>query len=197
MKKLLLIAALFLTIGTLQAQNFAFGPRAGISQTKISLKKGNFTPGDAETGYHIGLFARLGGGGLYVQPEVLYTQTSGSFVFNGPSPGNNSSFSADFNRLDIPVMVGFKLFKILRVQAGPIASIDINSEIKDTFDVIQEVDFKSSTLGYQAGIGVDIGNLYLDAKYEGGLGSITDNIGMFETDQRINQWVFSLGFKLF
>ncbi|MDN3203086.1 porin family protein [Algoriphagus sediminis] len=197
MKKLLVIALLMLSGGILQAQNFAFGPRAGLSQTKISLEKGNFTPGDAEVGYHVGVFARLGGAGLYVQPEILYTQTSGTFIFNGPTPGGNSSFNAEFNRLDIPVMVGFKLFKILRLQAGPIASIDINSKLKDAVNVVQEIDFKSSTLGYQAGIGVDVGNLYLDAKYEGGLSSVTDNIGDFETDQRINQWVFSVGFKLF
>lgn len=196
MKNLLILSILLLSFGSLQAQNFAFGPRVGISQTKLSLKNGNFIPGDSDVGYHVGIFARFGGAGIYVQPEVLYTQTSGTFTFNGPTPGGNK-FQAEFNRLDIPVMVGLKLFKFLRIQAGPIASIDIDSKLKDSISTIEEVDFKKATLGYQAGLGVDIGNLYLDAKYEGGLGSITDNVGDFQTDQRLSQWVFSLGFKLF
>lgn len=197
MKQFLILSLFVLSIGVASAQNFAIGPRAGISQTKLSLEKGNFTPGDAEVGYHLGLFARFGGAGFYVQPEFLYSQTSGTFTFDGPTPGGNSKFTAEFNRLDIPVMVGFKLFKLLRIQAGPIASIDINSELKDAVSVVEEVDFKQASIGYQAGIGLDIGNLYLDAKYEGGLGAITENIGEFQTDQRINQWVFSVGFKLF
>lgn len=81
--------------------------------------------------------------------------------------------------------------------AGPIASFNINSEIKDAIETVDDVEFKKSTLGYQAGLGVDIGNLSVDAKYEGGLSSVTDNIGTFETDNRINQWVLSVGFKIF
>ncbi|MHA7130994.1 porin family protein [Algoriphagus namhaensis] len=202
MKKLVVLL-LFLAglVQTSYAQNFAFGPRLGISQTKLSFEKGNFIPQDAEVGYHLGVFARIGGAGLYVQPELLYTQTSGSFVINqpaGPSPGGSPTvFEAEFNRLDIPVMVGVKLFKLLRIQAGPIASIDVNSDLKSSFNTINEVDFKTASLGYQAGIGLDIGNFYLDAKYEGGLDSVTEDIAGFETDQRVNQWVFSLGIKLF
>lgn len=188
---------MFLWFGAANAQNFAFGPRVGISQTQLSLKSGNFIPGDAEVGYHVGIFARIGGGGIYVQPEVLYAQTSGTFTFSGPTPGGGSEFKADFNRLDIPIMVGFKLFKILRIQAGPIASIDIDSKLRDAIETVEEVEYKSSTLGYQAGVGLDIGNLYLDAKYESSLSAITENIGTFQTDQRVSQFVFSLGFKLF
>ncbi len=196
-KPLFILGFLALSATSVSAQGFAFGPRAGFSQTKLSLKKGNFIPGDAEVGFHVGAFARFGAAGLYVQPELLYTQTSGTFSFDGPSAGGNASYAADFNRLDIPVMVGFKILKILRVQVGPIASFNLNTEVKDVIDTVQDIDFAKSTIGYQAGLGVDIGNLYLDAKYEGGLSSITDQIGQFETDQRVNQWVFSLGFKLF
>ena len=81
--------------------------------------------------------------------------------------------------------------------AGPIASFNINSEIKDAAQTIEDVEFKKSTFGYQAGLGVDIGNLSVDAKYEGGLSSVTENIGEYNTDNRINQWVLSVGFKIF
>ncbi|HAH35295.1 MAG TPA: hypothetical protein DCL81_01665, partial [Algoriphagus sp.] len=61
----------------------------------------------------------------------------------------------------------------------------------------RDADFNSATLGYQAGLGVDIGNLSIDGKYEGGLSKFTDNISSFQTDNRINQWVLSVGFRLF
>lgn len=81
--------------------------------------------------------------------------------------------------------------------AGPIASININSEIKNSIETVENVDYNSATFGYQAGLGVDIGNLSADVKYEGGLSKITDNIGSYDTDNRINQWVLSVGFKIF
>jgi hypothetical protein len=199
MKKLLIIAFLSLSFSGF-AQEFTLGPKFGLSSTKVDFERENFIPGDAQTGYHVGLFTRISFGGFFIQPEALYTKTNGSFQINSPQPGGGtgtSTFSEDFNRLDIPVMLGFRFFKFLRLQAGPIASIDINSDLRDASNTIQEVDYEKATLGYQAGIGLDIGNFILDAKYESSLSSITRNIGGFETDQRINQFILSVGFKLF
>jgi hypothetical protein len=181
------------------AQNSGFGIKAGLSSTKIDFKSDQFIPNDAQTGYHIGVFGRFGGAGFFVQPEALFTQTSGKFRVNLPPFSSQApeNYEADFNRLDIPVMVGYRFFKVVRIMAGPIASFNINSEIKDAGDTVQDVEFKNSTFGYQAGLGFDLGNLSVDAKYEGGLSSVTENIGEFNTDNRINQWVLSVGFKIF
>jgi hypothetical protein len=199
MKKLLIIAFLFLSFSGF-AQEFTLGPKFGLSSTKVDFESENFIPGDAQTGFHVGLFTRISFGGFFIQPEALYTKTNGSFQINSPQPGGGtgtSTFSEDFNRLDIPVMLGFRFFKFLRLQAGPIASIDIDSDLRDASNTIQEVDYEKATLGYQAGIGLDIGNFILDAKYESSLSTITKNIGSLNTDQRINQFVLSVGFKLF
>ncbi|WP_111671427.1 porin family protein [Algoriphagus litoralis] len=196
MKKLIFAFLLLFLAVEGYSQNSGFGIKAGLSSTKVDFKNEQIVPNDAQTGYHVGIFGRFGNS-LYIQPELLFTQTSGGFTINSPGEGGSEKFKANFNRLDIPVMVGFRMFKIIRLMAGPIASININSEIKDAVDTVQDVDFNSSTLGYQAGLGVDIGNLSVDAKYEGGLSSVTENIGSFTTDNRINQWVLSVGFKLF
>ncbi len=197
MKKL--ITLLFLGFIALEgySQGFSFGPKIGVSSTTLKFDDDEIEGGDQQTGYHVGAFARLGGGGLFVQPEVLFTQTSGDFTYNGFDPGGDPDFEASFNRLDIPVMVGFKLFKIMRVQAGPIASINLKTDISNAGEDIQDVDTNSATFGYQAGVGLDIGNLIIDAKYEGGLSGVVNSIAGFSTDQRINQWVLSVGFKLF
>lgn len=199
MKKLTILFAFLLASNWAFSQN-GVGIKAGLSSTKIDFKNENFVPADAQTGYHIGLFGRFGGAGFFVQPELVFTQTKGEFAFvpvgvsGGTSPENNK---AEFNRLDIPVLLGIRMFKVVRLMAGPIASININSKLKESFDTIGEANFSNATLGYQAGVGVDIGNLSIEGKYEGGLSKVTQNIGQFETDNRINQWILSVGFRLF
>ena len=200
MKKLILSILFVGLFFSLSAQEFTLGPKLGLSATKIDFDSDNLIPGDAQTGYHVGLFTRLTFGGFFVQPEILYAKTNGTFQINGPQPGGssgNNTFSQDFNRLDIPVMVGIRFFKFLRLQAGPIASIDINSDLKDASNTILNADYKKATLGYQAGLGLDIGNLIVDAKYESALSFLNGNLGNFEADQRINQFILSVGFKLF
>lgn len=200
MKKL--IFAIFFVFLAMEgfSQNSGFGIKAGLSSTKVDFKSDEFIPADAQTGYHIGVFGRFGGAGFFVQPELLFTQTKGEFAYVPAGISGSAApedYKAEFNRLDIPVLVGFRLLKFVRVMAGPIGSFNINSEIKDAVETVDEVEFKKATLGYQAGLGVDIGNLSVDAKYEGGLSKVTENIGSFQTDNRINQWVLSLGFRIF
>jgi hypothetical protein len=196
MKKLILSLALLAFALTGYSQGFAFGPKVGLSQTKLDLKSDDFKSGDSKFGYHVGLFARIGIGPLYLQPEVLYTQTQGQFSFDD-GVGAIKEYEADFNRVDIPVMVGLKMFKFLRIQAGPIASINVNSELKDAGTTVKDFKFEDATVGYQAGLGLDIGNLIIDAKYESSLDKFTGNMGNFSTDQRVNQWILSVGFRLF
>lgn len=196
MKKLVLSLALLAFALTGYSQGFSIGPKIGLSQTKLDLKSDDFKNGDSKFGYHVGVFARINLGGLYLQPEVLYTQTQGQFTFN-PADQPIKEYDADFNRLDIPVMVGFKMFNFLRLQAGPVASINVNSEIKNAGETVSDADYEKATIGYQAGLGVDIGNLIVDAKYESSLDKITGNVMGFNTDQRVNQWILSVGFRLF
>src|SRR5690606_40063664 len=66
-----------------------------------------FSKGNSKLGYHVGLFARLGGNFLYLQPEVLYTNTGGKFEERVQGVGE-VKYEATFNRLDVPVLVGLK-----------------------------------------------------------------------------------------
>ena len=199
MKKLVLI--LLVSLGSLSAyaQKNGFGLKGGLSSTQVNFDGGQLVPKDAQMGYHLGVFARFGGIGFFVQPEVLFTQTSGQFMQELPPFSSMSpvQYEAKFNRLDVPVMAGFRILKIIRVMAGPIASFNIDSSLKEAGTTIQNIDYKKATLGYQTGVGVDLGNLTFEGKYEGGLSRFTENVGSYTADNRVNQWVLSVGFKLF
>ena len=181
---------------SVQSQDFSIGPKVGVSQANISVSGDDFSSGDNTLGYHLGLFVRMGGSSIFIQPEFLYTNTGGSFV-QKQSNGTDVSIDANFDRVDIPFMFGFKLADFFRLQAGPIASILIDYKIEDALQVPMEVDYNNSTIGYQAGIGLDIGNLILDLKYENSLGKISRSTSAFPTDQRQNQIILSAGFRLF
>lgn len=194
-KSLCIALAAFFAVGTAAAQEFSIGPKIGVSQGNIQVDGNGFSKGDSKLGYHVGLFARLGGNAIYLQPEVLYTNTGGEFEENtGPT---SVSYEASFNRLDIPVLVGLKLANIFRIQAGPVASFVLNSEVSSDVHSGQLPDYKKSTIAYQAGIGVDVGNMILDLKYEGPFGKNSKDIAGFDTDQRQNQLILSFGIRLF
>ena len=199
MKKLALIVLVTLSSLSVYAQKNGFGIKGGLSSTQVNFEGEQLVPSDAQMGYHLGVFARFGGVGFFVQPEVLFTQTSGKFKLelSPVSSVSPTQYEAKFNRLDVPVMAGFKILKIIRVMAGPIASFNIDSSLKEADTTVKNIDFKNATFGYQAGVGVDLGNLSFEGKYEGGLSNFTENVGSYTTDNRLNQWVLSVGFKLF
>lgn len=197
MKKLVLVLLVSLYSLTAFAQKNGAGLKVGLSSTQVNFEGGQLVPSDAQLGYHLGVFARFGGAGFFVQPEALFTQTSGLFIFEDGSLNSNRDYEMKFNRLDVPVMAGFRMLKIIRVMAGPIASFNIDSSLKEAGTTVQNIDFKKAMLGYQTGLGVDLGNLSIDGKYEGGLSKFMENIGTYSADNRINQWVLSVGFKLF
>lgn len=194
-KNLLIAIVACFTMGTVSAQEFSIGPKLGISRGNVEVNGDGFSSGSSKMGYHVGLFARLGGNAIYLQPEVLYSNSGGEFSETQGS--EEIHYKASFNRLDIPVLVGVKFADVFRIQAGPVVNFMLNSEVSEGVNNATLPDYKKSTLGYQAGIGVDIGNMILDLKYEGPLGKVSESIAGFATDQRQNQVILSLGIRLF
>ncbi|WP_114751380.1 porin family protein [Pleomorphovibrio marinus] len=180
-------------IGQSQAQLLSFGPKFGVSQGDVRVFEG-FQGDDSKMGYHVGAFARINLPVLFIQPELLYTNTGGSFQ------DNSFNYDVSFDRLDVPIMVGINFAGIFRLQAGPIASYMIDSKMTSSGGGTQNTFFppkEEFTFGYQAGVGLDIGNFLLDLKYEGGLTNSVNGFDDVPTDQRQNQLILSLGFRLF
>ena len=174
----------------------------GISSSKMNLKDNvqDVKEGDAVFGFHAGFFARVSLASVYIQPEILFTNNGGKIELDNGGTGQQI-VEYDFNKLDVPIMVGFKFARFFRAQIGPVASLLLKADA-ESGGVTQDVKdhYQNATVGYQAGIGVDIGSLLLDLKYEGNLSKFGEDIEVgginANTDVRNNQWILSLGIKL-
>ncbi len=197
MKHILLTIMALIMINVSYGQ-FTLGPRLGLSSSSIDFDPftvggATISSGNATTGFHAGVFSRITLGFLYIQPEALFSQSGGEIALDDGVL--NEIRDITFNKLDFPVMVGTKFLKVFRVQAGPTFSLLLDAKIEGLEEDIKS-GYSDATLGYQAGIGLDLWNIILDFKYEGNLSVFGDELLGFETDQNNNLWILSVGFKL-
>lgn len=200
-----------------QSRNFKFGVKGGANLSNLkgddvvasndpSVRIGNT---DARlTGFVGGVFVRLGSS-IFVQPELLLSQKGGSFnVFRSGVGNEMNTVNVRFTNLDVPLMLGIRIGDVLRLNAGPIASLRLseNGGLREALNEVGarsvEDNYKQAALGYQAGVGFDIGNLSLDLRYEGNFTNImdvnTDNANFNSQLQRKGSlYQATIGFAIF
>ncbi len=205
MKKVLLIAAMGFIALSANAQNIKFGPRVGVNSTTLKVDKNStgssinaqIKSGDAKFGYQAGLFARLGVAGFYLQPEVLFSSTGAEIQVVDASVNLDETRELSFKKLDVPVLFGKKFAGVARVNLGPSFSYLLAAESTvGSFTTDVKNNYNDATIGYQVGIGADLGPIVLDLKYEGNLSKFGDQVGGYNTDSRQSMWVFAIGFSL-
>jgi len=221
MKKIVFVLLTVIASSTIaDAQFLRYGIKGGINSSKIKVDKTFLedivTPdgtrdflleqGDSKLGLHIGVFGRVQVLSLFIQPELLFTQTNGEFVITDQTDAQNTLnylVEQKFSKFDIPVMIGWK-FGPAKLFLGPVASFVISekSDFKEVLNVnAAENEFKKAVFGYQAGVGIDIFKFAtFDVKYEGNLSRLGENVTIggkdFNLDQRNPQIIFSLGIFL-
>jgi hypothetical protein len=211
-RSVFIVAALTLFSFSSYAQLFTLGPKIGISSSKVTVADDvdAIAAGDAEVGFHAGLFTRVSILGFYVQPEVLFTSTSGNIVIDDEDVTSNYEAvqNLTYNKLDVPVMVGIKIGKIIRVNAGPSFSFILSGDFRDdaagAIDQVKQ-DYESANVGYQVGIGLDISKLVIDLKYENNLSALGETVTFplpgdqsrtFPADMRNRLIQLTVGWKL-
>ncbi len=203
MKNVFILATCLLISTAASAQFFTLGPKVGFSSSRLSLEEAELVrAGNSTIGFHAGAFTRLTILGIYLQPEVLFTQAGGQIeIRDGVSDSFDQIQDLTYNKLDVPVMLGFRVGDVLRINAGPSFSLILGQDAR-TEGTTAEVrnNYEDSTVGYQIGGGLDIGRLVLDVRYEGNLSKLGDTVQLggrrFDTDYRNNQFSVGLGFKL-
>ena len=193
----------FITFGVRGGLNFSQLTTQGFQVSKLGSSVKDFFDNNStnKAGYVFGAYLRVGKT-FFIQPEVLISSKGGtiSILQSGNTPIN---VDVKFSQIDVPVLIGYK-FGPLRVNAGPMASLNIgsNSSLSDALKqyTTQNVNntINQATFGYQAGVGLDIGSFNLDVRYEGGFSNISNlnlqNNAQFNT--KVSLWQLTLGLVL-
>lgn len=206
MKKTLLLSVFALISMTAFAQkDSGFGIKAGLNYNQngdligsVQSSGENILEGSSgKAGFHIGVFGKLDLGVLYIRPELIYTKTTSSYDVE------NSDLDYKVSKIDLPVLVGFTLIGPLKIFVGPAFQYTLNNDL-DGLDGLTIEDVKNDfSIGYHAGIGVNLGKLGLDIRYEGAFSenqanlignNITDISG--RVDSRPSQIIFGVSLKL-
>lgn len=174
MKKFILVlAALTFSIAAF-SQGFEIGIKGGLNIAAASAVK-DLVPGvgiSSKNTYNGGVYGRLKIKliGIFVQPELVYN-TRG-YNFDITANGKTYNIKQQAYYLDVPVLVGLKMFKFLRVYAGPNFQYLLKNEITGVDDVValaidlKKTDMKKANTGVQIGFGLDLSKFRVDVKYD-------------------------------
>ena len=202
MKKIITLA--FIAVSSIiiaQAQSLDFGVKAGLNFSELSNERPDLYSGTSgATGFMGGVYGRVGILGFFLQPEAVFSQRKGAFT----STADQTAVINTLNYVDVPVLLGYKLV-FIRGYVGPnfqflaSANQDASSTAKDPN--FSKDNYNSSTIGYQAGVGVDLMKLSLDLRYVGNFGSLGKSVTVagqnFDYSTRASVIQLSLGFKIF
>ncbi|WP_421811390.1 outer membrane beta-barrel protein [Flagellimonas sp.] len=203
MKKTFLVVAFALIGSAAMAQSGSgFGVKAGLSYNKNGDLISSVGDGgqdivegaSGKAGYHFGFWGKLDFPKIYLRPELVYSKTKSSYDIDGDSQ------DYDVSKLDMPVLLGYKLIGPLHIFAGPAFQYTLKNDLEGLTVEDVENDF---TVGLNTGVGVNLGRLGLDVRYERGFSeneaeiigdNITDVSG--RVDSRPSQIIFALSLKL-
>ena len=199
MKKLLLILFLTFSLSQITSAQMAFGVKAGINYNSNSIEEVSedvFEGAESKTGYHAGVWVRfkIPVVGLYFRPELVYTNLENEVKYI--SSGKTISYT--FQKIDIPLLIGKKIFGFGNVYAGPSFQYILNSDF--SFD-IADVKSNGFTLGLQLGGGIELGKLGIDVRWERAFSGVESTFipatgGNVNFDTRVNQIILGLSYKL-
>lgn len=193
MKKLIILWVVCLGYLASTAQSpLNIGIHGGISNTKIKVKDvPSVLKNSSNTGYMLGVFARINLGPVYVEPSLNYSHKEGEVK------GDGYSSSLKYNSFDIPVMLGLHILDLklvkLRAYLGPVASF--TGKLKwDKKNFGNWIDNDKVMWNGKIGLGADVWKFTFDIDYEKGFKK-------FQNDQAIKikaprSFNFTLGFKI-
>ena len=201
MKKIILVMCLAFGFTQISNSQINFGLKGGVNYNSNSIKETTqdvFNGAKSKTGFHGGIWlrAKLPIVGFYIRPELVYTSLENTVNYSNGAAAKTTAYS--FQKIDIPVLLGKKVFGIGNVFIGPSFQYVLESdfEISD----LKAVDSKGFTVGLQFGGGVEFGKLGLDIRWERGFSDIEssflDGATNVEFDTRVNQIIIGLSIKL-
>ena len=201
MKKSILICCIAIACSQLSRAQVGFGLKGGVNYNSESITNASsdvFEGAESKTGYHAGIWLRFKAPiiGVYIRPELVYTSLKSEVLYKG----TNTTTSYNFQKIDIPVLLGKKFFGVGNLFIGPSFQYILSSDF--SINDLSDVDAKGFTVGLQFGGGIELGKLGIDVRWERGFNGIeskfldvsADTTVTFDT--RIDQIIFGLSYRL-
>ncbi len=167
------------------AQFTQFGAKTGVNFSNMTVDDSNDK--NLRTGFHAGIFGRMGISELFsIQPELIYT-TKG-FTNSYDILIAQGEADVNLNYIEIPVNIVYHLSEDFSFQIGPYlgylasANVSTSNEVLnffqiDTNDNIDRSNFKPIDIGLTAGLGFTVEKFIFGFKYNLGLTNVAkDNI---------------------
>lgn len=234
MKKILFTIALAFTAIQFSNAQISFGVKGGMNtdlnseaSKYIDLPSGFNLETDKSSGYHAGIWLRVKVPivGLYVRPEINFTSLTSEYIIGLPTitaaglttPALNANAKFEINKIDVPVLLGLKVLKFGNVFIGPNFQYLIKSDLTasadaplDSFSYSNDEVDNEISVGFVAGVGLEIWKLGLDVRFETGFNIPDENLSNLNTfgaeeaitkisnalsNQRPNQIIIGLSYK--
>jgi hypothetical protein len=213
MKKNILVVLTLMLLGfAVHSQvRFDIGLKGGLNFASVNTSASVAQNYNNRTGYHLGAYAMLKFTKFAIQPEIIFSRQGQKF-----QTPTSSDLEANFDYINIPIMLKFYLVGGLNLQAGPqfgfLASAkgDLVDKVTKAQTLGQDLkDFvQSSDVSIGVGAGWDFPfGLNVAARYNIGLsdvnkytggnipGALTSSLGTSEAKNQVFQ--FSVGYRLF
>ena len=174
----------------------SFGVKGGVNYdsfgdlipTDFSLENFQF---DAKTGFHIGVYGNLDLLTFYLRPELQFSQSVSQL---------NDNETIALNKLEVPVLFGYKILGPLSIFAGPSFQYILKEKGTDVNLGELKEDF---TVGLQLGTRLKLGRFGLGIRFERGLNDNeviilgNNNVDIAgRLDTRAKQWIISASYVL-
>lgn len=203
MKRGILLAAVMLLVAT---RAFAVGPvdfgiKAGVNTGNFDLDKSSLgnsykAINDSRTGYHAGVFMRVNFLSFHIQPEFLYNWNSYNMEVWTTGTGDENKTKVKVQTLEVPVLAGLDIL-FLRLNAGPV--FNVMNKTSTSKGVVSDVDIMKPSVGFAAGLGIDLMSFSVDVRYNGQFkkskGTVTISQDTYDIKSNFQGWQFSLGYK--
>ena len=193
MKKAIFTLSMILGLAVTSIAQIEIKGGGGINLAGFSKNLENYTI-DGRMGYQFGAGVLIGQK-FYVEPGVYWLRVAQYAVLKD-DPEQIDNLVA-LNSIRIPVHVGYhiiggkeeKIFA-LRIFAGPAANI-LTKVTSDLSDVTKD-DFKNFTMDIDAGLGIDIWFIFLDAQYSWGVMNVMEE----GSDAKLRGFSANAGFRI-
>lgn len=172
MKKLFFTLALIVGVAVISQAQLEIKPTFGLNFSRLSDDPEGFTQ-KARVGYQFGGTVEVGKK-LYLEPGIFWVKMGSELT---GSDTINYSYNTDISAIRIPVFVGYQIIGGdkenifgLRVFGGP--TLSWITKIQSDGNKLNKDDFNSLLWGVDAGVGIDIWLVFIDAGYEWGLNQV-------------------------